>query len=272
MKMTPRPRSRAWMTYLSTMPDWRTPSADVGSSRMSTLAPKYTARAIATAWRSPPDSVPTGWFGSRTSMPILRISSRITCLANLTLSRRAGPTPRVGSEPRKKLRQMDIRGTVARSWKTTEMPAARASRGPLKRTLRPSTRNSPSSCGCTPDRVLINVDLPAPLSPTTHVTPPAGTCIEMSRSPMTLPKYLLTLRTSSKGLWPLLWVMRRSSPACSRGTPAHKRVHAHRQEEDHTKKGEVPVGVPVREDDANLRESDDQRPERRPDRRPVTAG
>jgi hypothetical protein len=34
-----------------------------------------TARAIATAWRSPPDSVPTGWSGSRTSMPILRSSS-----------------------------------------------------------------------------------------------------------------------------------------------------------------------------------------------------
>ena len=30
--------------------------------------------------------------------------------------RRSGPAPFVGSEPRKKLRQIDISGTVARSW------------------------------------------------------------------------------------------------------------------------------------------------------------
>src|SRR3954470_15874586 len=51
MKTTPRPASRAAALYLSTTPDCLTPSAAVGSSRMSTRAPKYTARAIATHCR-----------------------------------------------------------------------------------------------------------------------------------------------------------------------------------------------------------------------------
>ena len=46
--------------------------------------------------------------------------------------RRSGPAPFVGSEPRKKLRQIDISGTVARSWKTVAMPRSRASRGEVK--------------------------------------------------------------------------------------------------------------------------------------------
>ena len=43
----------------STFDVWRTPKALVGSSKISTLAPKWTARAMATVWRSPPDRVPT---------------------------------------------------------------------------------------------------------------------------------------------------------------------------------------------------------------------
>ena len=37
---------------------------------MSTRAPKYTARAIATHWRSPPDNVPIGCSTSRRSIPM----------------------------------------------------------------------------------------------------------------------------------------------------------------------------------------------------------
>ncbi len=51
MKTTPIPASRALTMYFSTTPDWFTPSAAVGSSRISTLAPKWIARAIATHWR-----------------------------------------------------------------------------------------------------------------------------------------------------------------------------------------------------------------------------
>ena len=172
MKITARPISRAWITYLSTIPDWRTPRAEVGSSRIRTFAPKYTARAIAIAWRSPPDSVPTVWSGSRTSMPILDISSRMIRWAPLMSSRWSGPRPRVGSLPRKKLRHTDISGTVARSWNTVAIPRARASRGPEKLTGSPSNSTSPLSGECTPERILISVDLPAPLSPSTQVTWP----------------------------------------------------------------------------------------------------
>ena len=190
MKITARPICRAWITYFRTMPDCRTPRAEVGSSRIRTLAPKYTARAIATAWRSPPDSVPTVWLGSRTSMPILAISSRMIRCAPLMSIRWSGPRPLVGSLPRKKLRHTDISGTVARSWNTVAMPRARASRGPAKITGSPSKSTSPLSGTYTPERILISVDLPAPLSPSTHVTSPGYTATLMSSSALTLPKYL----------------------------------------------------------------------------------
>ena len=114
--------------------------------------------------------------------------------------RRSGPAPFSGSEPRKKLRQIAISGTVARSWNTVAMPASLASRGEQKRVGSPSTSSSPSSCWCTPERILISVDLPAPLSPSTQVTSPALTTVETSLSAMTFPKYLPMPRTSSSAL------------------------------------------------------------------------
>ena len=45
----------------------------------------------------------------------------------------------------------------------------------------------------------MNVDLPAPLSPSTQVTWPELTTVETSFSAITLPKYLLISRTSSSG-------------------------------------------------------------------------
>ena len=44
MNTTPSPASRAAAVYLSTTPDCLTPSAAVGSSKIKTRAPKYTAR------------------------------------------------------------------------------------------------------------------------------------------------------------------------------------------------------------------------------------
>ena len=171
----------------------------MGSSRISTLAPKYTARAIATDCRSPPDKVPTGWSESRMSMPIFDISSRVTPLAKSTLKRRNGQKPLVGSEPRKKFRQIDISGIIARSWYTVAIPLARASRGESNSTGSPSNRYSPSLGLCTPERVLMSVDLPAPLSPSRQVTSPARTNIDTSWRAITDPKYLETFLTSRIG-------------------------------------------------------------------------
>ena len=51
MRITPRPRRRRLFTSSSTWCDSRTPSAAVGSSRMTTFVPNAAARATATAWR-----------------------------------------------------------------------------------------------------------------------------------------------------------------------------------------------------------------------------
>ena len=48
-------------TSLSTCSVWATPSAAVGSSRMTSLEFHSTARAIATVWRWPPDRLATCW-------------------------------------------------------------------------------------------------------------------------------------------------------------------------------------------------------------------
>ena len=109
-----RPGARS--TWRSTIAASLTPSADVGSSRISTRAPKYSARAIASVWRSPPDSVPTSCAGSRTWIPISSICSVAIRrgLGHVEAGERA--PARVGSEPTKKLRLMLISGSTARSW------------------------------------------------------------------------------------------------------------------------------------------------------------
>jgi hypothetical protein len=50
----------------------------------------------------------------------------------------------------------------------------------------------------------MNVDLPAPLSPRTHVTSLEPTPTLMSFSATTFPKYFETCRTSSSVRWPLV--------------------------------------------------------------------
>src|SRR5918993_1836691 len=79
------------------------------------------------------------------------------------------------------------------------MPASSASRGEPKATGAPSTRNAPLVGRCTPDSVLIRVDLPAPLSPRRHRTSPPRTVIETPASAITGPKCLTMLRTSMRG-------------------------------------------------------------------------
>src|SRR5690554_3686608 len=110
-------------------PDCFTPRAAVGSSRTRTFAPKCTARAMATHWRSPPERVPMGWSTSRRSMPMRRSSERVVRSSRSTSMRLKGPAPLRGSEPRKKFRHTGISATTARSWWTVAMPRSRASRG-----------------------------------------------------------------------------------------------------------------------------------------------
>ena len=173
------PRSRASMTNFSTIAAWCTPSAEVGSSRISTFAPKWTARAMATDCRSPPERVPTAWVGSRTWMPTSTSAWRATALACSLSKRRKGKTPVTGSRPRKKFRAMrhhrdHARGPGTPSPRRHRPRRAGCGRRPARR--RPGSR--PRSAGATPERILISVDLPAPLSPSRQCTSPGLTAID----------------------------------------------------------------------------------------------
>ena len=65
------------------------------------------ARAIATTCRWPPESVPTGCSRSATLMPMRRSSASVRIHIVATSRRRNGQVPRMISDPRKKLRQID---------------------------------------------------------------------------------------------------------------------------------------------------------------------
>ena len=91
------------------------------------------------------------------------------------------------SWPRKKLRHTGISGTTARFWYTVAMPLSSASAGEPNVIGSPSTSSSPSVCWCSPEMILIRVDLPAPLSPRMPVTSPACTRRQMSLSAVMFP-------------------------------------------------------------------------------------
>ena len=63
-------------------------------------------------------------------------------------------------------------GTRFNSWKIMAMPRSLACRGLVKRTGSPATSDSPASGGNTPARMFINVDFPAPFSPSRAVSRP----------------------------------------------------------------------------------------------------
>src|SRR5216684_3555869 len=66
--------------------------------------------------------------------------------------------------------------------------------------------------------------------------------------------------------------LRRRSSARARCSPPDERVDAHRKKQDDSKESEVPVGVPVGKDDADLRKPDDEGANRSPDRGSIAAG
>src|SRR5262245_59604656 len=80
------------------------------------------------------------------------------------------------------------------------MPLSLAARGVSKVTGAPSIRTSPDEGQCTPDMILISVDLPAPLSPRRQSTSPPRTCSEMSCSTSIGPNDLLMLFNSRIGV------------------------------------------------------------------------
>ena len=78
------------------------------------------------------------------------------------------------------------------------IPAASASMGDPIRAGFPSMRISPPSGGYTPEMILMRVDFPAPLSPSSASTSPGRTPTETRSTAVRPPKRLVMSRVSSR--------------------------------------------------------------------------
>src|SRR5579872_519590 len=79
------------------------------------------------------------------------------------------------------------------------MPASRAFDGELNATFLPAISIEPSSYACTPLRILMSVDFPAPFSPSSACTSPGNTSRLTPRKARTPPKLLATPVTRTNG-------------------------------------------------------------------------
>src|SRR6476659_7451681 len=148
------------------------------------------------------------------------------------------------------------------------MPWSKDSRGDPKWTSLPSTFSDPSECPCNPDMILIRVDLPAPLSPSTQVTSPAPTATLLPDNARIAP-YAFPTSVSSISGSPLCRVGSACSlnvsvmiaPSClpGGGVLLDRQVHRDREQQHDTAEGLEPVRVPARVDDALLRHAKDER-------------
>ena len=96
-------------------------------------------------------------------------------------------------------------GSRLNSWKTVDTPACWACTGWLNDTVRPCSSTVPSSAWCTPARIFISVDLPAPFSPTRPWTWPARSSRSTSSSTVCPTKRFVrprALSTTSPLAWP----------------------------------------------------------------------
>jgi len=141
--------------------------------------PKIHARAIAMTWRSPPTACEELIAMVTRVMPKLRISS--TAILSALAMSRCGTGPALGRLAQKEVsRDAHHRNRANFLMDVASQP--RASRGLEKRVWTPSTKIAPELGGWNPDRILISVDLPAPLSPSRHRIEPGWTDIETSLS------------------------------------------------------------------------------------------
>ena len=200
MTTTPSPCSRRRWISSSTCAVCTTPSAAVGSSRITRRGLPRRERAIATDWRWPPESDPTARAdarqrGHRERVEELAVLCSIACSSS-------EPARQPGSAARR-------RGT---GWRRRR--GCRRARGPGRRSrsracgvggaadadaLAVDRDTSPESAGWTPAIALISVDLPAPLSPTNATTSPASTSKSTSTSASTRPKRLQMPVALSRG-------------------------------------------------------------------------
>src|SRR6516225_6998799 len=174
-------------------------SAAVGSSRMKTRQRRRSALAIATSWRSakPSEATRARGSGSKSSCASTsRASARMRARSMMA----NGPKRRTGRSPSAMFSAIDSAGTRRRSCGMVTMPAAMASWGLAKWHSSPSRRTTPRSGRWTPPRMRINVDLPAPFSPTTAWISPYATSKSTPSSATVAPNRLVTSSALTAGL------------------------------------------------------------------------
>src|ERR1700716_356161 len=120
--------------------------------------------------------------------------------------------------------------------------------------------------------ILMRVDLPAPLSPRTHVISPAPTRREIPESALMLPYRLPTFFISMRGF---VAVTGFASTVTDSSPPRRQLPDVcveHRRQQQHDSQEELePIGVPTGVDDALGGHAENQSPHRGPDRRAETA-
>src|SRR3954454_5332614 len=141
------------------------------------------------------------------------------------------------------------------------MPSERAWSTERSSVSSPLITSFPSSGFWKPDRILISVDFPAPLSPSNPSTSPLPRRRLMSRRAVTGPNRLATFSTR-----------RTSSDTAPPPHPADVDVDDHRdQDRDAQDEVEV-VGVDALEHQAVAQDAEEERAEQRTDRGPLAAG
>ena len=144
----------------------------------------------------------------------------------------------------------------------------------------PSTLRLPSLCGCSPDMILMRVDLPAPLSPSTQVDL-AGVDAQVDAAQRAdravgladvvhLDQRLALVQVAVGVLGEGVG---HGQPTFRRGgEPLDVEVDQHGEQQHHAEEGLEPVGVPAGVDDAEAGHAEDERADRDADRVAVAAG
>ena len=120
-----------------------------------------------------------------------------------------------GSRPMKMLRAIDISGPSPCTGRWSRCRARMASLAAMRSsTSLPSTKISPCRGWCAPERILISVDLPAPLSPTRPTTSARSAWKSTPLSAWT-PPYHFSRPSQRISASALGWTKRREAGACS---------------------------------------------------------
>src|ERR671915_776395 len=159
------------------------------------------------------------------------------------------------------------------------MPWSSDWRGEVKCTSAPSTFTVPSVCGCSPEMILMRVDLPAPLSPSTQVTSPAFT-VRLTPSRARIAPYAFPTPSISTSVVPTFRVRSACSMIVSvmtsappvEGVVLDVEVQDDREQQHRAEEELEPVRVPAGEHDALGGHAEDERADRGADRRAVAAG